>query len=62
MTNPQAAERDAVRRAYAKWAEHLPPPMLESLRELHDLFQFDCCGYNEGMWCCVDHITGASSE
>lgn len=52
---PMLAEWAAV------WAK-VPPAVQAEIRALHDRHQYECCGYSEGLFCCVDFLDGSAGE
>lgn len=48
--------------AYAAvWAK-IPADVQAELEALHETYLYDCCGHNEGLYCCIDYLDGRVTE
>jgi hypothetical protein len=45
----------------AAWAR-IPPDVQAEIRRLHDGHKYECAGFSEGLWCCVDFLSGKAEE
>lgn len=43
------------------WAR-IPPDVQAEIRALHEKHKYECCGYSEGQFCCVDFLDGGASQ
>jgi hypothetical protein len=45
----------------AAWAR-IPPDVQAEISRLHDEYKYECAGFSEGLWCCVDFLSGRAEK
>jgi hypothetical protein len=45
----------------AIWGQ-LSPEVRTAITAAHDRHKYECCGYSEGQWCCIDFMDGSAEE
>lgn len=55
-----AARMDQAEKDFRALSDQIPDDVRARMRELHG--QFVCAAENEGLWCCIDWLTGVASD
>jgi hypothetical protein len=40
----------------------IPPDVRARIGALHEEHKYECCGYSEGQFCCIDFLDGSADQ